>query len=184
MRPLGSRPLPSSCALSPLGLLSCPAHTRCHGIDVAGRIRVMGQIDAHGNAHDAAGKFDGRIRIDPERSLAEELAQLPGLSNIPFTNSEKSLNPLRPHPSAQEQLTWVVQGDDHETRLIEAESSEAAAEYAAAEFSAQYGEEIDPETMCVLGAFHGSSEDVGEEDFVDMEGMDRDTAVYALRQAD
>lgn len=148
-------------------------------MDVAGRIRVMGQIDAHGNAHDAAGRFDGRIRIGPERSLAEELAQLPGLRNIPFTNSEKSLDPVRPHPSAQEQLTWVVQGDDHETRLIEAESSDAATE-----FSAQYGEEIDPETMCVLGAFHGSPEDVGEEDFADMEGMDRDTAVYALRQAD
>lgn len=77
-----------------------------------------------------------------------------------------------------------MQGDDHETRLIEAESAEAAAAYAAAEFSDQYGEEISPESMSVVGAFRGSPEEVDVEDFVEMDGMDRSVAVRALRQAD
>ncbi|MCT2222493.1 hypothetical protein [Microbacterium paraoxydans] len=145
----------------------------------------MGRIDEQGNSHDTAGRFDGRIRIDPERSLSEELlAHYPEAESIPIPASPAAIDPFRAGVRLQGPLTWVVQGDDHETRLIEAESAEAAAAYAAAEFSDQYGEEISPESMSVVGAFRGSPEEVDVEDFVEMDGMDRSVAVRALRQAD
>lgn len=145
----------------------------------------MGRIDEQGNSHDNTGRFDGRIRIDPERSLSEELlAQYQDAVLAPIPTSPGALDPLRVAHGVHGQLTWVVQGDDHETRLIEAESADAAAEGVAAEFSAQYGEEISPESMSVLGAFRGSPEEVDAEDFVEIDGMDRAVAVRALQQAD
>lgn len=145
----------------------------------------MGRIDEQGNSHDRTGRFDGRIRIDPERSLSEELlAQYPDAELVPIPASLGALDPLRSAPGIRGKLTWVVQGDDHETRLIEAESADAAAEYAAAEFSEQYDEEIGADSMSVLGAFRGSPDEVDAEDFVEMDGMDRSVAVHALRQAD
>lgn len=145
----------------------------------------MGRIDEHGNSHDRTGRFDGRIRIDPERSLSEELlAQYPDAEPVPVPASLGALDPLQAVHGNRRKLTWVVQGDDHETRLVEAESADAAAEYAAAEFSDQYDEEIGADSMLVLGAFRGSPDEVDAEDFVEMDGMDRSVAVRALREAD
>lgn len=185
MRLRGSRQLRSSCVVLPRGSSPCPAHTRCHEGHVAGRTKVMGRIDEQGNSHDSTGRFDGRIRIDPERSLSDELlAQYPDAEIVPVPASPGALDPFQAAHGNRGKLTWVVQGDDHETRLVEAESADAAAEYAAAEFSDQYDEEIGADSMSVLGAFRGTPGEVDAEDFVEMDGMDRSVAVRALREAD
>lgn len=64
-----------------------------------------------------------------------------------------------PEPS-ESPTVWVVEGDDHEARLIEAMSSTEAIEMAAEEFAAQYGN-YDAELCSVIGAFTGDSFDIG-----------------------
>ncbi|MGN7187533.1 hypothetical protein [Microbacterium enclense] len=84
-----------------------------------------------------------------------------------------------------ESLVWAIAGDDHETRLIEADSLGDAVSIAASEFTAQYGEEYDPDLLTVAGAFRGEADDIERLTFVPVGGLvDERYARRALRNAD
>lgn len=93
--------------------------------------------------------------------------------------------PLEPEPAAPaESLVWVIEGDDHEVRLIEASSLDQALESAACEFRDQYGD-YDEDVLHVAGAFRGDVDDPGSLEFVPQESIDNETyARRALRMAD
>jgi hypothetical protein len=70
--------------------------------------------------------------------------------------------------AAEVELTWVVEGDDHEVEVVQAPTQEEAASIVADVFNERYGDEDDasfyePEDFEVLGAFDGDDSD-DEED--------------------
>lgn len=64
---------------------------------------------------------------------------------------------------------WVIEGDDHEARVVEASDADEAISLAADDFSDQYGEFYDRELCTVVGAFVGDISDLDELEFVPTE---------------
>lgn len=48
---------------------------------------------------------------------------------------------------------YVIEGDDHEQRIVSAETAEDALEECALGFSDQYGEEYEADLLVVLGSY-------------------------------
>lgn len=55
---------------------------------------------------------------------------------------------------------WVIEGDDHERRVVEADSESEALDAVAADFEAQYGAPYSVDLLVVKGSF--LDEDVAE----------------------
>lgn len=79
------------------------------------------------------------------------------------------------HAPAENPNVWVVEGDDHEVRLVEALSANEATEMAASEFAGQYGE-YDEDLCRVVGAFTGDSFDTSTLVFIATAGADDESA--------
>lgn len=61
---------------------------------------------------------------------------------------------------------WVIEGDDHEIRVVEAESANHAIELAAEQFTEQYGEPYSAAQCLVVGAFAGDIDEVDDLVFI------------------
>jgi len=122
----------------------------------------MGTIDSAGNMHRPAGSPDGgkfTSRSNPAPNLA-------------LTEPD-------------EQLVWVVVGDDHEARLVEATSADDALETARSMFTADYDEDYGIDLLTVAGAFRGDIDDPEQLEFVPHDSLDDErSARRALHLAD
>lgn len=78
---------------------------------------------------------------------------------------------------------WVVEGDDHETRIVEAPDADDAIALVADSFSEQYGEPYDRGLCTIVGAFIGDIDDPDELEFVPTEHADNESrALEALER--
>lgn len=78
---------------------------------------------------------------------------------------------------------WVVEGDDHEARIVEAPNAEEAIALAADGFSEQYEEPYDQDLCNIVGAFVGDINDLDELEFVPTEHAQNESrALEALER--
>ena len=95
-----------------------------------------------------------------------------------------------------EEIVWLIEGDDHEVKLVEATTEEEAIEKAAELFEEQYddeddedeGEDRDPtdvrDFLSVAGTFRGDIDGYSDElDFVPRDGLNENDAYNKLENA-
>jgi hypothetical protein len=91
-----------------------------------------------------------------------------------------------------EALVWVIEGDDHEVEIVEADSEDEALDAGAALFADRYGDDDDDDgeyrsdprdIVRVAGAFRGDIDATDELEFVPVEGTTETAAYYALDNA-
>lgn len=82
-------------------------------------------------------------------------------------------------PATLAPTVWIVEGDDHEVRMIEALTASEAIEQAAGEFSDQYDAPYDEDLISVVGAFAGDSFDTDTLVFVPTTGAEDESAARA-----
>lgn len=86
------------------------------------------------------------------------------------------------HESSETPNVWVIEGDDHEVRLIEAVTAQEAIEIAVSDFADQYEEPYDEDLCSVAGAFVGDSLDPEALVFVSTAGAEDES--YAREALD
>lgn len=78
---------------------------------------------------------------------------------------------------------WVVEGDDHEARVVEASDAQEAVALVADGFSEQYEEPYDRDLCTIVGGFVGDINDLDELEFVPTEHADNESrALEALER--
>ncbi len=78
---------------------------------------------------------------------------------------------------------WVVEGDDHEARVVEAPDADEAIALVADGFSEQYEEPYDRDLCSIVGAFVGDINDLDELEFVPTEHAQNESrALEALER--
>lgn len=72
---------------------------------------------------------------------------------------------------------WVIEGDDHEVEVVEAETEQQALDYAQGGFTERYGR-YDPDLLSVAGNFIGDIDDIESLRFVPTPGAEDERRAY------
>lgn len=70
---------------------------------------------------------------------------------------------------------WLVEGDDHEVELVEADTGQEALESAGQAFSERYDEPVSEDTLEIVGCFRGDVMDIDSLEFVPTPGAEDET---------
>ena len=77
---------------------------------------------------------------------------------------------------------WRIEGDDHESRLVEADCESDALDSALSDFREQYGR-YSAGVLFVVGQFTGDVDDIDSLEYVNGSGQSKSYALRALEYA-